>query len=74
MKTGLSCTVHHKTTSLNPKHSYSVKIINPSKKTAYSVRKLRVDSNFDTPDDIKQQLCEAFSEYIPNSDVDLEIG
>jgi len=67
-------TLHRKTTSLNTKHSYSVKIINPSKKTAYSVRKLRVDSNFDTPEDIKQQLCEAFSEHIPNSDVDLEIG
>ena len=60
------------TTSLNP--SYSVKIINPSKKTAYSVWKLRVNSDFDTPEDIKQQLCESFSEHIPNSDADLEIG
>ena len=63
---------HHEITA--PKHSYSVKIINPSRKTAYSVRKFRVNADFDTPDDIKQQLCDAFHENIPSSGADLEIG
>lgn len=57
-----------------PKHSYSVKIINPNRKTAYSVRKLRVNYDFETPEDIKQQLTDAFTEHIPDSNVDLEIG
>ena len=57
-----------------PKHTYSVKIINPNWKTAYSIRKLRVSCDFETTDDIKQQLCDTFTEYIEDSDVDLEIG
>ncbi len=46
------------------KHAYSVEIINPSRNTAYSVRKFRVSADFETPDAVNQQLCYAFHEQI----------
>ena len=51
-----------------------VKIINPSRKTAYTVRKLRVKCHFESPNSIKKCLCDAFPQEIPDTDVDLEIG
>ena len=53
--------------------SYSVKIINPSKKTAYSMRKLRLSCRFETPQELKDQLCDAFSDQIGDTD-ELEFG
>lgn len=49
-------------------------MINPSRKTAYSVRKLWASTDFDTPDDIRQELQSAFQEIPDDSDLDLEIG
>lgn len=52
--------------------SYSVKVINPAKKTDYSLRKFRVSVRFATVDDVKS-LAESFPTFI-TKEGELEFG
>ena len=45
-------------------YSYSVKIINPAQKKAFSVRKLRVQMHFSSLETLKEQLIENFNDLI----------
>ena len=53
--------------------SYSVKVINPSKKTDYSRRKFRVSIPFATVGDMRKSLAESFSSFIAKEG-ELEFG
>jgi len=53
--------------------SYSVKVINPAKKTDYSLRKFRVSVRFATVDDMKKSLAESFPTFI-TKEGELEFG
>ncbi len=46
-----------------PKYRYSVKIINPSKKRDYSVLPLRVNEDFVTTQQLKDELLESFPNH-----------
>lgn len=46
---------------------YSVKVINPSKKCEYEVHKLRIDRQFSSVVDLKQQLMNSLQKHVPES-------
>ena len=48
----------------NESFSYSVKVINPSKKTDYSLRKFRVSVRFVTMGDVMKALAKSFPTFI----------
>ena len=47
-------------------YSYSVKVINPNKKSEYSVRKWRVNERYTSVVNIKRQLKRAFESKLPD--------
>ena len=57
----------------NESLSYSVKVINPSKKTDYSLRKFRVSVCLATMGDMKKALAESFPTFI-TKESELEFG
>ena len=57
----------------NESFSYSVKVINPSKKTDYTLRKFRVSVRFVTMGDMMKALAESFPTFI-TKESELEFG
>jgi len=56
-----------------PSHSYTVKIINRTKKAAYSLWKMRINRHFSSVEELQRSLGEHFSDHI--SDINnLELG
>jgi len=54
--------------------TYSVKIINPAKKTDYSLRKFRVSTHFKTVCSLKKALSEYFPTFLTGNASDVEVG
>lgn len=58
----------------SPNITYSVKIINPAKKTDYSLRKFRVSTHFKTVCSLKKALSEYFPTFLTGNASDVEVG
>ena len=58
----------------SPNITYSVKIINPAKKTDYSLRKFRVSTHFKTVCSLKKALSEYFPTFLTGDASDVEVG
>ena len=55
-------------------YTYTLKIINPKRKSQFRVEKFRREGLFKTPLELQTFIVESYKEYVPSVSVDFDVG